>query len=81
MHAHRLLSLALSDAVKNGTLARNVATVHKPPMPEHGEVEILSGEQIEQVLGKLQGHWLHPLVSLALDTGMRRGKLLGGREP
>ena len=77
VHAHRLLSLAVSDAVKNGTLARNVVDVHKPPTPEDGEVSILSPEQIEDVLDKLQCHWLHPIVSLALDTGMRRGELLG----
>jgi integrase len=67
----------LSDAVKNGVVARNVATVHKPPMPEHGELEILSAERIEDMLRKLTGHFLHPLVSLALDTGLRRGELLG----
>jgi len=77
LHAHRLLSIAFSDAVKNGLLARNVATIHKPPMPEHGELEILSAEQIEDMLRKLTGHFLHPIVSLALDTGLRRGELLG----
>ena len=79
VHAHRLLSLAVSDAVKNGTLARNVVDVHKPPTPEDAEVSILSPEQIEDVLDKLQCHWLHPIVSLALDTGMRRGR--DGRRP
>lgn len=28
-------------------------------------------------MNKLSGHFLHPIVSLALDTGMRRGELLG----
>ena len=30
-HAHRVLRRALADAVKNGTIARNVAAVHSPP--------------------------------------------------
>ena len=30
-HAHRVLSAALTRAVENGTLARNVARVRKPP--------------------------------------------------
>src|SRR5262249_14077724 len=32
---------------------------------------------IKTVLDALQGHNLHPIVSLALATGMRRGELLG----
>jgi integrase len=77
IHAHRLLSLALSDAMKNGTVARNVATVHKPPMPDQEEVVILTPEQIDEVLCKLAGHFLYPIASLAIDTGMRRGELCG----
>ena len=76
-HAHRVLRLALSDAVKNGTVSRNVATVHKPPTPEQEEVAILTPEQIEEVLCKLAGHFLYPIASLAIDTGMRRGELCG----
>ena len=63
--------------MKNRTLAHNVAAVHKPPKPEDAEVEILSADQITVVLDLLQGHMLHPIVSLALATGMRRGELLG----
>jgi integrase len=77
VHAHRLLSLVLADAVKNGAGARNVAKVHKPPQPEQSEIEILDADQVEGVLKGLMGHFLHPMVSMALDTGMRRGELLG----
>ena len=76
-HAHRLLRLVLECAVRNGTLTRNVATVHKAPAVEDAEIEILSAEQIADVLSKLEGHTLYPIVSLALATGMRRGELLG----
>ena len=76
-HAHRLLRLVLQCAVKNRTLAHNVAAVHKPPKPEDAEVEILPADQITVVLDLLQDHVLHPIVSLALATGMRRGELLG----
>ena len=76
-HAHRVLRLALQCAVKNGTAARNVAAVHSPPKVEEGEIEILSADQIGDVLAKLDGHTLYPIVSLALATGMRRGELLG----
>ena len=73
-HAHQVLRLMLQCAVKNGTLARNVAAVHAPPKVEEDEIEILSADQIADVLAKLEGH---TLVSLALATGMRRGELLG----
>ena len=75
-HAHRLLRLILARAVKNGTLPRNVAAIHSPPKVEETEVEVLSPEQIPVVLEALQGHTLHPIASLALATGMRRGELL-----
>jgi integrase len=55
----------------------NVATVHKPPIPEQDEVVILTPEQIEEVQCKLAGHFLYPIASLAIDTGMRRGELCG----
>ena len=33
-HAHRVLSLGLKRAVENGSLARNVAAIRKPPAVE-----------------------------------------------
>ncbi len=76
-HAHRVLQLVLACAAKNGTIARNAAAVHKPPKVEQTEIEILSPAQAEDVLTKLDGHKLFPIASLALDTGMRRGEVLG----
>ena len=76
-HAHKLLVRVLADAVKNGTLARNVAAIHAPPKVEDTEIEILEPGQIADVLAKLEGHTLFPIVALALATGMRRGELLG----
>jgi integrase len=67
----------LENAVKNGTLSRNVAAVHAPPKVEESEIEILTVEQVVDVLGKLADHALFPIVSLALATGLRRGELLG----
>jgi integrase len=75
-HAHRVLGVALKRAVENGTLARNVASVRKPPAVEEQEIEMLTPEQVSSVLEALAGHTLYPIVSLALATGMRRGELL-----
>ena len=60
----------LQRAVKNGTLARNVASVHKPPAVEEKEIKILNAKEISNVLLRLDA--LFPIVSLALSTGMRR---------
>jgi integrase len=83
-HAHRILHHALARACSVEIVARNVAAVVKPPKVESEEVQILSREEIGDVLGKLQRnnfrnepHPLLPLVTLALSTGMRRGELLG----
>jgi integrase len=75
-HAHRLLSSVLARAVKNGTVARNVAAICKPPRVEADEVEILSPAQVPAVLEALTGSWLYAVAALALATGMRRGELL-----
>ena len=49
----------------------------QPPAVEQEEIEILSSEQITEVLAKLESHTLlFPIVSLALATGLRRGELL-----
>jgi integrase len=75
-HAHSLLRQVLATAVKDGKLSRNVADVHKPPKVEDKEIEILTPGQIAEVLTKLAGHALYPIVSLALTTGARRSELL-----
>jgi integrase len=75
-HAHNVLKLVLKRAVDNNTLVRNVATMRKPPAAEAEEIEILSPEQATAILEALRGHSLHPITSLALATGMRRGELL-----
>jgi integrase-like protein len=75
-HAHKLLNRILVDALKAGVVSRNVASVFRPPAVEQVEIEILTAEQVTEVLTALAGHWLHPIVALALATGARRGELL-----
>jgi integrase len=76
-HAHRVLSRGLRRAVENGTLSRNVASIRKPPKVEEAEVEILTAAEIDALVAGLEGHRFHPIASLALATGARRGELLG----
>ena len=53
------------------------AVKNAPPKVEQSEIEVLSPEQMADVLAKLECYSLFPIVSLALATGMRRGELLG----
>ncbi len=76
-NAHKLLHRVLADAAKSGSVTRNVAEICKPPRIEEAEIEILAPGQLADVLAKLEGHTLLPVVALALGTGMRRGELLG----
>ena len=74
--AYRVLRAALRTAVQLEAVARNVAEAVPPPKIEESEVEILDAEQIGFVLAALKNTRLHPIVALALATGMRRGELL-----
>jgi len=74
-HAHRVLHTALARAANIEIVARNVASVVRPPKVEAREVQILTGRQIAEVLARLDGHTLRPVVIVAVGTGMRRGEL------
>jgi integrase len=83
-HARRVLHRALERAVATEVLGRNVVALIEAPKIEPKvddkgaiqEVEILTADEIVEVLHKLAGHVLHPIADLALASGMRRGELL-----
>lgn len=77
--AHRVLHRGLERAVEAEALSRNAAHPIKPPKVEAVEVEALTAGDMASVLGKLEGHPLHPIAALALGSGMRRGELLALR--
>lgn len=74
-HAHRVLHRAYERALRLEMVSRNPVHAVRPPRPSAAEVEILSSDQIATLLAALAEHPLHPIVSLALGTGMRRGEL------
>jgi integrase len=78
-HAYRVLRASLQEAVKLEMLARNAAEAVSPPRLKADEIEILTADQIAAVLDALQDSRLHPIVSLAVYSGMRRGELLALR--
>jgi integrase len=78
-HAHRLLSKALKEAARHDLIVRNVAADEKPPKIVREEVTILTGQQVRDVVGRLQGTPLYTKVIIGLFTGLRRSEILGLR--
>lgn len=76
---HKVLSEALTHAVKWQMLIRNVALAVNPPRPGRSEMTTLSEEQARLFLQAAAVTPYHELFTLALYTGMRRSELLGLR--
>ena len=76
-HAHRVLHRSLEIALARELVARNVASVIQAPKVADIEVKALKADQVTLVLEALKGHWLEPIVVLALTSGARRGEILG----
>jgi len=76
---HRILSEALSHAVKMGLLVRNVAEAVAPPRFEQKNMTTLVPEDVPQFLEAAHETPYYVLFYTALYTGMRLGELLGLR--
>lgn len=78
-HLHRVISRALSQAVRQGLVARNVASLVDPPKTPRHKMQTLSSEQARVLLAAARGDRLEAVYVLALSTGMRQGEILGLR--
>lgn len=78
LHIHRVLSEALTHAVKWQILIRNVALAVDPPRPKRFEMTTLDEDQVMAFL-QAAGSQYHKLFTVAVYTGMRRSELLGLR--
>jgi len=76
---HRILSEALSHAVKMGLIVRNVADAVEPPHPERKRMRTLAVEDVPKFLKSARETPYYALFCTALFTGMRLGELLGLR--
>ena len=76
---HRILSEALSPAVKMGLLGRNVAEAVDPPRPKRKSLATLTPEDVPRFLEAARDMPYYLLFYTALYTGMRLGELLGLR--
>jgi integrase len=78
-HVHRLLHRTLWQATAWEIVKQNVATSVEPPNAKAADIIILSPEQVAEVIKRVTGRTLRPIVALALATGARRGELLALR--
>jgi integrase len=76
-----VLRTALKHAVKNRLLGHNVACDVPKPKPVKEEIHPLDQSQAGQFLKAAQKDQLHPLYTLALDSGMRQGEIFGLQWP
>lgn len=77
-HAHRVLRKALNDAMRQGLISRNVATLVDPPRLAVSARKQLTADQAKQAIQKhASDPHLALRLALAFLTGMRPGEILG----
>ena len=76
---HSVLSCALDQAMRWGTLPRNVCKATTPPKPDAEEIKPLDAEQARRLLRTAGGDRFEALYVLAVTAGLRIGELLALR--
>jgi integrase len=74
---HGILHQALEQAVRWGTVPRNVCKATTPPRPNSEEIKPLDAEQAKRILEAASGDRFEALYVLAVTAGLRIGELLG----
>ena len=72
-----VLAQALTQAIRWGSVNRNVASLTRGPRQTRKEGRTLTPSEARSLLASLQGHRNEALYSLMLSTGLRRGEALG----
>lgn len=77
---HGIIRKALADALRKGTVTRNVADLADAPKVRVGgsrEMTVWTAEELRSFLDEIRDtDWYVPIL-LAANTGMRRGEVLG----
>lgn len=76
-HHRAVLRKALADAVTEGLLTRNVASLAKPPTVPTRERRWLDADDLRRLFEATEGTRTHALWVLAGTTGLRSAELLG----
>jgi integrase len=78
-HLHAMLHDALKQAVRRGTVPRNVTEFVDRPRARRHEIRTLSAEEARGLLAAAEGDPFEALYVVALTTGLRQGELLALR--
>ena len=81
-YIHLTIHKALKDALRKGSVVRNVAEAADPPKlssQKRDEIKAWTAEQLRSFLDSIRDDRLYPALHLASHTGMRRGEILGLR--
>ena len=73
-HIHAVLRRALGQALKWGSVSRNVATLVDAPRPRYKEVQPFSYDEAMKLIAAAQGHPMEALYTLCMAVGLRQGR-------
>jgi integrase len=79
VQGYRVLSSALSQAVRWQMIPTNPATAVRPPRIERATLTTPDPEQVRALVKAAEGSWIHLPILLGAATGMRRGEVFGIR--
>lgn len=76
---HHVLSKGLNSAIKKRIIKRNPCKGVEAPRAERPEILYMTKDQVKKFLdlAKEKGIWHYTYMYLAIDTGMRRGAMMG----
>lgn len=81
-YIHLTIHKALKDALRKGSVVRNVAEAADPPKlssAKREEIKAWTAEELRAFLDSIRDDRLYPAFHLSSHTGMRRGEILGLR--
>jgi integrase len=76
-HVHATIHAALEDALRLDIVARNVASLVRPPKAPHQVMKVYDPDQANQLLEAAKGDRLEAMYVLMLTSACRLGELLG----
>ena len=76
-YIHAVLRTALSQAEKDGVVARNVSKLAKAPKVEQAEISPFDPNEARLFVKAIAGERLEALYLLAIATGLRQAEILG----
>lgn len=76
-HHHQNISTALSEAVREGIISNNPASIARTPKMKQYKADYLNVEQLGKLLALFKGSNIELPVSLCVVYGFRRSEVLG----